>query len=99
MEKVIIENMDGVLICEVPINAVLENDSKKIKLSTEKLANVLSKALLPKENIKIEEPIHEEIDDKESIKFITDIGVEKIHDHEYMEGIVVFQVQCQILKV
>ena len=63
MEKVIIENMDGVLICEVPINAVLENDSKKIKLSTEKLANVLSKALLPKENIKIEEPIHEEIDD------------------------------------
>ena len=26
MEKVIIENMDGVLICEVPINAVLENE-------------------------------------------------------------------------
>ena len=64
MEKIIIENMDGVLICEVPINAVLENDSKKIKLSAEKLANILSKALLPKENIKIEEPIHEEIDEK-----------------------------------
>ena len=62
MEKIVVENMNGVLILEAPLSAVLENDSKKIKLSTEKLANVLSKAMQPKENIEIEEPVHEETD-------------------------------------
>lgn len=76
MEKIVIENMNGVLICEAPLSAVLENDSKKIKLSTEKLANVLSKALQPKENIEIEEPVHEEID----VNYVTEVEEQPVMD-------------------
>lgn len=75
MEKIVIENMNGVLICEAPLSAVLENDSKKIKLSTEKLANILSKALQSKENIEIEEPIHEEI----GINYVTEVEEQPVH--------------------
>lgn len=75
MEKIVIENMNGVLICEAPLSAVLENDSKKIKLSTEKLANVLSKAVQPKENIEIEEPVHEEID----VNYVTEVEEQPVH--------------------
>ena len=75
MEKIVIENMNGVLICEAPLSAVLENDSKKIKLSTEKLANVLSKALQPKENIEIEEPVHEAID----VNYVTEVEEQPVH--------------------
>ncbi len=76
MEKIVIENMNGVLICEAPLSAVSENDSKKIKLSIEKLANVLSKALQPKENIEIEEPVHEELD----VNYVTEVEEQPVMD-------------------
>lgn len=63
MEKIVIENMNGVLILETPVSAVVENDSKKIKLSGEKLSNVLSKAIIKEENIEIEEPVKEEVNE------------------------------------
>ena len=76
MEKIVIENMDNAVICEAPLSAVLENDSKKIKLSIEKLANVLSKALQPKENIEIEEPVHEELD----VNYVTEVEEQPVMD-------------------
>ena len=76
MEKIVIENMDNAVICEAPLSAFLENDSKKIKLSIEKLANVLSKALQPKENIEIEEPVHEELD----VNYVTEVEEQPVMD-------------------
>ena len=76
MEKIVIENIDNAVICEAPLSAVLENDSKKIKLSIEKLANVLSKALQPKENIEIEEPVHEELD----VNYVTEVEEQPVMD-------------------
>lgn len=81
MEKIVIENIDNAVICEAPLSAVLENDSKKIKLSIEKLANVLSKALQPKENIEIEEPVHEELD----VNYVTEVEEQPVMDSVYKE--------------